>query len=211
MKFKTPYFILEFEILFVLTILVTILSSSFRNYFYSYYLCYLFILFHELSHMFIAAILGKEISNFKFSLSGVNISFKEDYLNKNNISKVKDILIYLAGPLSNMLLALIFRKSTIIFNINIFLAILNLLPIYPLDGYNILENIISVFFYIKKCNIIMELISNIFFIILLMLGIVQLIMFNSPSILVFLLYVYILNQNSKKTRKIKQIIRRSIY
>lgn len=211
MKFKTPYFILEFEILFVLTILVTILSSSFRNYLSSYYICYLFILFHELSHMFIAAILGKEISNFKFSLSGVNISFKEDYLNKNNISKLKDILIYLAGPLSNLILALIFRKSEMIFNINIFLAILNLLPIYPLDGYNILENIISLFFYIKKCNIIMGFLSNISFTILLILGIIQLITFNSPSIIIFLLYVYILNNNCKKTRKIKQIIIRSIY
>lgn len=211
MKFKTPYFILEFEILFILTILITILSSSFRNYFYSYYLCYLFILFHELSHMFIAAILGKEIGNFKFSLSGVNISFKEDYLNKNNISKLKDILIYLAGPLSNLILALIFRKSEMIFNINIFLAILNLLPIYPLDGYNILENIISLFFYIKKCNIIMGFLSNISFTILLILGIIQLITFNSPSIIIFLLYVYILNNNCKKTRKIKQIIIRSIY
>lgn len=211
MKFKTPYFILEFEILFVLTILVTILSSSFRNYLSSYYICYLFILFHELSHMFIAAILGKEISNFKFSLSGVNISFKEDYLNKNNISKLKDILIYLAGPLSNLILALIFRKSEMIFNINIFLAILNLLPIYPLDGYNILENIISLFFYIKKCNIIMGFLSNISFTILLILGIIQLITFNSPSIIIFLLYVYILNNNCKKTQKIKQIIIRSIY
>ena len=211
MKFKTPYFILEFEILFVLTILVTILSSSFRNYLSSYYICYLFILFHELSHMFIAAILGKEISNLKFSLSGVNISFKEDYLNKNNISKLKDILIYLAGPLSNLILALIFRKSEMIFNINIFLAILNLLPIYPLDGYNILENIISLFFYIKKCNIIMGFLSNISFTILLILGIIQLITFNSPSIIIFLLYVYILNNNCKKTRKIKQIIIRSIY
>lgn len=211
MKFKTPYFILEFEILFVLTILVTILSSSFRNYLSSYYICYLFILFHELSHMFIAAILGKEISNFKFSLSGVNISFKEDYLNKNNISKLKDILIYLAGPLSNLILALIFRKSEMIFNINIFLAILNLLLIYPLDGYNILENIIILFFYIKKCNIIMGFLSNISFTILLILGIIQLITFNSPSIIIFLLYVYILNNNCKKTRKIKQIIIRSIY
>lgn len=211
MKVKTPYFILEFEILFILIILVTLLSSSFRNYFSSYYICYLFIIFHELSHMFVAASLGKEISNFKFSLSGVNISFKEDYLNKNSISKIKDILIYLAGPLSNMLLALIFRRNVMIFNVNIFLAILNFLPIYPLDGYNILENVINLFYYSKKSNIIMEIIGNIMFAILLILGIIQFITFNNPSIIIFLLYLYIIDESSKKTRKIKQIINSNIY
>lgn len=211
MKIKTPYFTLEIEILFIITLLISIFSLNFRNYLSNYYICYLFILFHELSHMFVASIFGKEINQFKLSLSGVNISFKEEYLNSMNIFKIKNILIYAAGPLSNILLSILFINNKMIFSINIFLAILNLLPIYPLDGYNILECILNIFFNVEKCNIIIDIISKFLFLLLFILAIFQLIILKNPSILIFLIYIIILNESYKEERKIKQIIKKSVY
>lgn len=211
MKIKTPYFTLEIEILFIITLLISIFSLNFRNYLSNYYICYLFILFHELSHMFVASIFGKEINKFKLSLSGVNISFKEEYLNSMNIFKIKNILIYAAGPLSNILLSILFINNKMIFSINIFLAILNLLPIYPLDGYNILECILNIFFNVEKCNIIIDIISKFLFLLLFILAIFQLIILKNPSILIFLIYIIILNESNKEERKIKQIIKKSVY
>ena len=138
MKIKTPFFIIEFEIMFLIVFFSFILSNEIKKILFSFYMCYLFIIFHELSHMFVATILGKEIKLFKFSLAGVNICFS----NLNKLSIYKEILIYLAGPVSNIVLATLFQYNKMIFEVNLSLAIINLIPIFPLDGYNILYNIL---------------------------------------------------------------------
>ena len=138
MKIKTPFFIIEFEIMFLIVFFSFILSNEIKKILFSFYMCYSFIIFHELSHMFVATILGKEIKLFKFSLAGVNICFS----NLNKLSIYKEILIYLAGPFSNIVLATLFQYNKMIFEVNLSLAIINLIPIFSLDGYNILYNLI---------------------------------------------------------------------
>lgn len=212
MKIKTPFLNLEIEYIFIIIILICIFSCTFREYISAYFICYLFILFHELSHMFVASIFGKEIDSFKFSVSGVNIKFKEEsYFIKKNISKnFKEILIYLAGPFSNIFLAFIFKNNIMISQINIFLAIINLFPIYPLDGYNILRNTFINFFEYKKCNFISDIISAVIFGILLFVGLFQIILYKNPSILIFLVYIYIINECQKKDRKYREMFLHSI-
>lgn len=201
MKIKTPFFVIEIETLFIITFFITVFSEIFRNYIYSYYICYLFIIFHEFSHIFVAAILGKKIELFKFSLSGVNIKFCG-----NNREKKSDIIIYFAGPISNIVLALIFSDIYIVYQLNIFLALINLIPIYPLDGYNILNNVIKNYLNLKNRKKVMKIINNIFYIILLLLGIFQVIFIKNPSVLIFLVYIFLLNQNNQKNIKFQEII-----
>ena len=88
MKIKTPFFIIEIEILFFIILLVSLFSITFRNYLANYFICYFFIIFHELSHMFVGTIFGEEIELFKFSVSGVSIRFVEEKNNDSNIEEM---------------------------------------------------------------------------------------------------------------------------
>lgn len=201
MKIHTPFFTLEIEYLFLIILLINIFSEYFRKYIYSYFICYLFILFHELAHMLVATLFGKEIEKFKLSISGVNITIKKDYnINRNNY--LKNIIIFLAGPISNIILAFLFKNNTMIYQVNIFLAIINLFPIYPLDGYNILLNTLRCLkkVNISKSNLFMEYVSNTLFLLLMFLSIYQALVLKNISILIFLLYVFVINQNRKKDK-----------
>ena len=211
MKIRTPFFTLEIEYLFLIILLINIFSEHFRKYIYSYFICYLFILFHELAHMLVATLFGKEIDTFKVSISGVNISLKKDYTAKKSNFFV-NIIIFLAGPLSNIFLALLFKNNIMIYQINIFLAIINLLPIYPLDGYNILINILKGIFNVNvsNSNIFMKYINNIFFLLLLVISIYQIIIFKNISILIFLIYIFLINQNRKKDGIYENILSKAI-
>ncbi len=211
MKITTPFIKIEIETIFFIIVLISIFSQVFQKYMLSYYICYLFILFHELAHMFVAVSFGIEIKGIKFTASGVciNIDKSKMYSSKMRKSSIlRNIFIYLAGPLSNFLLALMFRNVKMIFEVNIFLGCLNLLPIYPLDGYNILKNM----FYI--CNniysdVILEYIENIFIILLFLLSIMQFVIYNNISIFIFVVYVYVIKKASNKERNIERIIKRN--
>ena len=134
MYFKNKILNIEIEWLFFLTFLTSIFSLKARNYLKGYFLCYLFILFHELAHIFLAAILGKKIQCLKLSLTGACAKFNYDFnYTRNRKECIQNIFIYLIGPISNLVLAFIFKKDIMIFQINLVLAFVNLIPIKPLD------------------------------------------------------------------------------
>ena len=199
MKIKTPYFIIEFEVIFLIVFFSFIFSNEIKKLLFSFYICYLFIIFHELSHMLVASIFGKKIELFKFRLAGVNICFN----NKNKLNKNKEILIYFAGPLSNIILALLFSYNKMIFEINLCFAIINLMPIYPLDGYNIVLNILRNTKVDKYKKYILKNISLIILNLLIILSILQICLYNNPSISIFLIYIFLLNLLNKDTKKVK--------
>lgn len=207
MKLKFSKVNIEFEIVFLIVFLVFIFSNTIRKILFSFYMCYLFIIFHELAHLTIALFFGKEIENFKFSLSGVCIELKKKRFDlKGNkrlkIENIEEIILYLAGPISNIILAYIFNNNKMICEINIAFAIINLLPIFPLDGYNILDNLLELFnMRLKKRETILEILSNILIFILFFVGIVQLLFLFNPSIIMFSFYVFLIQFNNKKRQK----------
>lgn len=207
MKLKFSKVNIEFEIVFLIVFLVFIFSNTIRKILFSFYMCYLFIIFHELAHLTITLLFGKEIENFKFSLSGVCIELKKKRFDlKGNkrlkIENIEEIILYLAGPISNIILAYIFNNNKMICEINIAFAIINLLPIFPLDGYNILDNLLELFnMRLKKRETILEILSNILIFILFFVGIVQLLFLFNPSIIMFSFYVFLIQFNNKKRQK----------
>lgn len=205
MKIKTPLFDIKIDILFLIVMFIFLLYSKLRMFFSSFFVCYLFIVFHEASHMLVASIFGKRIESFNISLFGVSITFKkEHYSISNKITDkracIKNILIYLAGPVSNFILAIIFKNIKIVFDINLFLCILNLIPIYPLDGYNILNNILLLKYDEEKIEKIINIINYIFFIVLFVLGGVSIILLYNPSLILFLIYILIIKNNHIKCK-----------
>ncbi len=204
MKVKTPFFILEIEYIFLIVFFIFLFSYKVKEMLFSFFTCYLFIVFHELSHILVASILGKYIEKFKVTLAGVCVEFKKEKYNLNNKVNIKkiainNIFIYLAGPISNIILAKLFYTNEMIFQVNLFFAIINLLPLFPLDGYNILENI----FYVLKVNqvvieIFFKILTYLIYFILILLGIFLVLQARNFSICIFVFYLFLIQKQNKK-------------
>lgn len=179
MKLRLFGIIVEIKYSFIILLILNIISKTFRNYNHYYFACYLFILFHEFSHIFVASLFNCRLKKIEFSLCGMSANIM---LNKN---KLKNILIFLAGPLANIILFLIFHENGFISKINIVLGIINLLPIFPLDGYRIL----------KELKVKTNKLEYILYIIIVLLGIIL----KNFSMIIFIVYIIILKINNRQT------------
>lgn len=129
MKIKVDLKIFLIIILYILTKNIEIFAMSF-----------IFILLHELGHAITGITLGLKIKKVNVNVFGLSIEF-ENY-GKERINN--KIIIDLSGPIINLIaftIAMILKKEEIAY-INIILAIINLLPIYPLDGGRIVKNLL---------------------------------------------------------------------
>lgn len=111
-----------------------IIYSLFLGYFKELLIMLLCLLVHELGHYIIVLIFKLKINYFNISLFGgeMNVSI-------NHLSNIKKLILYLNGIVFNLLLllmALIMNFDTLQ-KFNILIIIINLLPIFPLDGFNI--------------------------------------------------------------------------
>ena len=182
-------FFIEIENLFIIVLISFFFSDKIKLFLTSYFVCYLFIIFHELSHIIFASIFGKKIRKLKLSIAGVCVVFN----NNDGLKIIKKIIIYLAGPLGNIILALLFRNIDFVFEINIFLAILNLMPVYPLDGYNILNCILIS---LNKISYLRS-IEPFFLSFLLVISIIVFFMYYNPSLIIFFMYVILIKYFTK--------------
>lgn len=129
MKIKVDLKIFLIIILYILTKNIKVFAISF-----------IFILLHELGHAITGIILGLKIKKININVFGLSIEF-ENYGKERLNNK---IIIDMAGPAINIItfiIAVIFKNEEIAY-INILLAIINLLPIYPLDGGRIVKNLL---------------------------------------------------------------------
>ena len=134
LKIKVDLKIFLIIILYILTQNIEVFAMSF-----------IFILLHELGHAITGIILGLKIKKININVFGLSIEF-ENY-GKERINN--KIIIDMAGPFINIIsfiIAVKFKNEEIVY-INILLAIINLLPIYPLDGGRIVKNLL-----LKKHN-----------------------------------------------------------
>lgn len=175
MKIKIDKFIIEIKYSFLIILIMNILSVKIREIFHYYFACYMFIMFHEFSHIIIALLLNYKCTKIEFSMCGMSANI----LLTNRLKK--EVLIYIAGPTSNLIFALLFFDNTLIFKMNIVLAIINLLPIKPLDGYRI--------FKILKCN------TNILDKIIYMLVWIIIVISKNINLCIFFVYIIFLRLN----------------
>lgn len=195
MKFKIKDCIINIEIMIVFLTVVSIFSKTFRSYMEMYYICFLFITFHEMAHVFMGIIFRKKVRNIKISICGLSVGFNkysEEYINPI-IKNIVDILIYLSGPFANYILAIIFKDIKFVYEINMAFFLINLMPIYPLDGYNIIKTVLNIIKNKKNRFLILKLITITFLLIFLLILLFYIIKYKNYNCVIFMLYILSLN------------------
>ena len=187
LKIKTSF--LSFGLI-VCTIILLDISGSIG------FWIFLAIFLHEMAH--ILTMCAFKCKPKEIRLRTFDIAIIEN--NQIRRSFLKDFLVFLSGPLTNIFLALFFlilyfylnfQILLEIFLVNITLGIFNLLPIAFLDGGKILKLILDLNFDIRKSKNILIAITIVSVIILFLLGIVG-IYFNNFNLSILFLPLYII-------------------
>lgn len=169
-----------------------------------YIIFLIFISLHELAHTIIGIIQGFKLEKIEIMPYGLSIKFY--YFNDANYKK--KIITYLAGPVLNFILALVFfcirtneRLVVYCFFINVILGIANLLPILPLDGGKILKEILKIKYAYKKSYVLINKIGSYILIILTAIYSLLILKIKNIGILLTLLYLWYLKiLEEKKSR-----------
>lgn len=194
MKIKVDLKIFLIIILYILTKNIEIFAFSF-----------IFILLHELGHAITGIILGLRIKKININALGVSIEF-ENYGKERIKNK---IIIDLAGPLVNLILCTvtILLKNEEIAYINLALAIINLLPIYPLDGGRIIKNLLLKKYNYKKTIMCIEKISKTTLISMSMISSIIILYFKNIGIFLVIIYLWsIFIKECQKNKIVKKAL-----
>lgn len=167
----------------------------------------IFALFHEGAHLIIGLLMGFKPKSFHIMPLGFSIIFNvfpKDYnckVRKSNLLNIKKLIIALAGPLFNIILAIVLgiaktEVGTIgtdsLIYANILIAIFNLIPIYPLDGGRIVKNILAMYIGNKKANTYTHKISNLTVIMLTVASSLLIYYYKNIAILFIIVYLWML-------------------
>lgn len=193
MKAKVDLKIFFILLLYILTQKVEIFTITF-----------IFIILHEIGHIVSGILLGLKINKLQLNIAGISLEFK----NYGKERKINNIIIDLAGPLINLISAIIgiFIKLEIIIYVNAMLFIINMLPIYPLDGGRILKNILLYKNTYKQTIKTMETISKYTLIILSIFASILILSFKNISIFILIIYLWgIYIKERHKNQLIKRV------
>lgn len=188
-----------------------------------YLLLIIFTLIHEIGHLLAGFILGFKAKGITIAPYGINIVFKINYSDYNkkickaNILAVKRIIIALAGPMTNIIIAIIiniftanninlsmlgFNNQQMIYA-NLIIAIFNMLPVYPLDGGRIIKEVIQIFKGLKKSYIYIKDISYICCSIITAASSIIILMYKNILILIMICYLWMLVINIQQQIEMK--------
>ncbi len=163
----------------------------------------IFAFMHELGHILSMKILGYKIENINFGVLNIDIINEKRKFSEN---KFKEFLILFSGCAINFLFAGLFEflyvcSKISIFNVmfiqNISIGIFNLLPINSLDGAKILEIFIKDKLSYSVSVKIFDLISMLFLIPVIFLGVFVIIK-SQHNFSLFIVGVYLLSLFLKK-------------
>ena len=135
-------------------------------------------------------------------------------INYANRFVLKKVIISCAGPITNFIIAIIFYFFDFsIFNIsrefiiytNLIIGIFNLIPIYPLDGGQILNRVIRIFYGNFEAYKISNSVNNIIMSILTALASIGLLCTKNIAIIFIIIFLwYLIIKENKKYKEISK-------
>ncbi|MCH5210319.1 MAG: site-2 protease family protein [Oscillospiraceae bacterium] len=161
-----------------------------------FYITYAVMFLHEMAHCIAAVCIGLKIDYIVFLPFGVNLRLK----NKMVFSLADEVILYISGPLCNVVFALLaavickkynYEIFRMFYISNIVLFLINMLPALPLDGGIILRRFLMSRYGYKSAMRIMKFITAIVaaWLIFLGVGAVMKIRFNFSLLLFAMLLV----------------------
>ncbi len=123
---------------------------------------------HELAHLFVATLKGYKLKQARLDIFGLSIELDNKILDRDSFA------INIAGPILNLILCLVCMslywavpKSYVYLNnfcfANFYLAMFNLLPLYPLDGGKIFRSMFKNEKSYKRTDLAIRIILSILF------------------------------------------------
>lgn len=212
MKIRIDLKIFIFMLIFLLTHQIKI-----------YGIIMLFALIHELGHLCIGILLRFKPSNLEIMPYGLSVGFEvklDDYnkrIKKGNLLCIKKLIIALAGPLTNLIITIIFllfnikmfgiEREIVIYS-NLLIAMFNLIPIYPLDGGRIIKELLHIYLGLGKSYELINFISKITICTLTFISSIVILYIRNIALLIVLGYLwYIVFKENKIYEKKKWIIK----
>lgn len=173
-----------------------------------YFIFIISIILHEMAHLSVGMLIGLKPKIFSINPLGVSVEF---YLYRQRKSW-KKIVTYLAGPLMNVLLAIVFCKVPLEQNLqmkivytNIILAIFNLVPIMPLDGGRILKEMLTQKMGNKDATIFMNYLTQVILVAVTLLYSIMILKLQNFAIFLLVLYLWYLKYVEDK--KVKTMLK----
>ncbi len=173
-----------------------------------YFIFIISIILHEMAHLSVGMLIGLKPKIFSINPLGVSVEF---YLYRQRKSW-KKIVTYLAGPLMNVLLAILFSKIPLEENLqmkivytNIILAIFNLVPIMPLDGGRILKEMLTQKIGNKDATIFMNDLTQVILVAVTLIYSIMILKLQNFAIFLLVLYLWYLKYIEDK--KVKTMLK----
>lgn len=144
------FYVKRVEISVSILLPIGLISAACFGFAGEYLTAFLMIAFHECAHVACASLFGCKVESISFLPVGLNTRVET-----GELDRVKRIIINFCGPVLNLVLfimsGLFIRYVNdsvpmlhIIKTANIYLAIFNMLPVWPLDGSRILQDLLMV-------------------------------------------------------------------
>ncbi len=172
------------------------------GYLEQFFMLVLFISLHEIAHIVAAWLIARECRVKSWYISPLGEVAVISGLEM--LPPIKRVVIALAGPVLNGLIALLFYgagfwENAMVFNLVI--AVVNLLPIFPLDGARVFQMFLGNIIGIINANRVIFIIGRTFAVILFALGIVQVILFPPNVSMIALALFLLLGERSQRAQK----------